>query len=113
MIVDDSDINRNFLKTIFEDNYRIIEAADGEEAIKLVESCGQDLSLILLDYVMPNKNGLDVMKYICEKGLRETLPVIIVTGDSDSDIALFTNTVRLILSISHLTQRLFFAVLKT
>lgn len=88
MIVDDSDINRNFLKTIFEDKYRIIEAADGEEAIKLVESCGQDLSLILLDYVMPNKNGLDVMKYICEKGLRETLPVIIVTGDSDSDIAL-------------------------
>ena len=61
MIVDDSDINRNFLKTIFEDKYRIIEAADGEEAIKLVESCGQDLSLILLDYVMPNKNGLDVM----------------------------------------------------
>ena len=36
MIVDDSDINRNFLKTIFEDKYRIIEAADGEEAIKLV-----------------------------------------------------------------------------
>lgn len=88
LIVDDSEINRNFLTSVFEEEYNILEAADGEEAIALIDRCGEDLSLILLDYIMPNKNGLDVMKYISDKGLRETLPVIIVTGDPDTDIAL-------------------------
>lgn len=87
MIVDDSRMNRTILRSIFEEKYKIIEASDGEEAIKLIDGCGEYLSLVFLDHIMPKKSGIEVLQHICETGMRDTLPVIMITGDSASESA--------------------------
>ena len=60
LIADDVEVNRKMLSFIFEEQYEILEAADGVETIELIEKYGEALSLIFLDLMMPNKSGLDV-----------------------------------------------------
>jgi len=67
LIADDVEINRNMLSFIFEEQYKILEAADGVETIELLEKYNDTLSLIFLDLIMPNKSGLDVLEYMFEK----------------------------------------------
>ena len=68
LIADDVEINRKMLSFIFEEQYQILEAADGVETIDLLEEHHDTLSLIFLDLMMPNKSGLDVLEYMSEKG---------------------------------------------
>lgn len=49
LIVDDSEMNRSILADMLEDQYDILEAENGARALELIESCQQDLSLVLLD----------------------------------------------------------------
>ena len=67
LIADDVEINRNMLSFIFEEQYKILEAADGVETIELLEKYNDTLSLIFLDFIMPNKTGVDVLEYMFEK----------------------------------------------
>ena len=85
LIVDDSDINRGILGEIFEDAYEIIEAGDGEEAISVIEKEQQTLSIILLDLMMPKKNGLEVLEYMNGANLNDRIPVIMITGEATAD----------------------------
>ena len=57
LIVDDSEWNRDFLSSILEDLYEIIEAVDGLDAITVLESHVHEISLVLLDLVMPRADG--------------------------------------------------------
>ena len=68
LTADDVEINRTMLSCIFEEQYDILEAADGVETIDLLEKNNDILSLIFLDLIMPNKSGLDVLEYMFEKG---------------------------------------------
>lgn len=88
LIADDIRINRKLLKVIFNEQYEILEAADGEETIKLLEENADKLALLFLDLQMPKKNGLEVLTFMAEAGLKETIPVIMITGESsmESDI---------------------------
>lgn len=88
LIADDVDINREMLKIIFEDDFNIIEAEDGEKAIQLIDENYDNLALILLDYMMPKKTGLDVLLHMKLRNLNEKIPVIMVTGTSTKDINL-------------------------
>lgn len=65
LVVDDSAINREMLSDMLSDNYSIIEAANGEEALNILKERSYDIDLVLLDIIMPVIDGfgvLDVMK---------------------------------------------------
>lgn len=85
LIADDVEINRKMLSFIFEEQYEILEAADGVETIDLIEKYGETLSLIFLDLMMPNKSGLDVLEYMSEKGYISSIPVIMITGEATAE----------------------------
>lgn len=82
LIADDAEINREMLKVIFEEQYTILEAADGNEAIRLIEENKDELALIFLDLIMPDKSGLDVLYYMEEKNYQDLIPVIMITGEA-------------------------------
>jgi len=82
LIVDDSEMNREILAEIFDEQYETMQAADGEEAIAIIDSNPKELDLIFLDLMMPKKNGLDVLAYMRRKGLLEKIPVIMITGEA-------------------------------
>lgn len=85
LIVDDAEINRELLKYVFDDEYKIIEAGDGETAIELIDSQKDEIALILLDLVMPVKSGMDVLEHMRAKDLINKIPVILITGEATSD----------------------------
>ncbi|MBQ7919804.1 MAG: response regulator [Lachnospiraceae bacterium] len=82
LIVDDSEINRDILRMIFEEKYSILEAGDGETAISLVKQYSDEIAVVFLDQVMPKKCGLDVLKEMKEEGYMNTIPVIMITGET-------------------------------
>lgn len=79
LIVDDIEINRIILAEIFRDEYEILEAGDGEEAIKIIDS-GQAVSAVLLDLLMPKINGLGVLKEMNKSGKIKSTPVFLITA---------------------------------
>lgn len=90
LIVDDEEINRMILHEMFvsEDDgkevYDVIEAADGEQAIRIIKEC-DNLVLILLDIIMPKKDGFSVLEYLDKNSLLEKIPVILITGASPDE----------------------------
>ena len=88
LICDDVDINREMLKFIFEEQYELIEAENGEDAIAKIDEYKDSLDLIFLDLVMPKKNGIDVLRYMNKNDLINLIPVIMITGEStvESDV---------------------------
>ncbi len=85
LLVDDAEMNRIILDEILEDSYRIVEAKDGVEALEQVEKYGNELNLILLDIVMPNMDGFEVLYHLNEKSLLDNVPVIIISSDDNND----------------------------
>ncbi|MBI4706830.1 MAG: response regulator [Candidatus Omnitrophica bacterium] len=82
LIVDDDADIRDVLKlTLSEENYEILEAKDGEEALKIINS--KTLDLVLLDYKIPKIDGRQVCRLIKKDLLLSHLPVIMVTGKGD------------------------------
>lgn len=87
LIVDDSQINREILAEMLGDEYRIHDAASGKECIKLLDQYGTGISLVLLDIVMPEMDGFEVLDYMAEHHWIEDIPVIMISSeDSVSSI---------------------------
>ena len=87
LIVDDSEINREILKEILKEDYRILEAANGEECLEQLERYGTGISLVLLDIVMPEMDGFEVLAAMNQIHWIEDIPVIMISSeDSDSYI---------------------------
>ncbi len=85
LIVDDIDINREMLKFIFEEQFDVLEAGDGDSAIQILEENNDQIVLMFLDVIMPGKSGLEVLKYMVEKDYINYIPVIIITGETSAD----------------------------
>ena len=85
LIVDDSEVNRTILRGVLEKEFQIIEAENGEEAIKMIDTYRDEIALILLDYLMPVMNGIGVLEYMNEKYLIEKIPVIMITSEARAD----------------------------
>ena len=81
LIVDDEEINRVILKEIFQEDYEIIGAVDGRDAIYKIQS-RHNLVLILLDVIMPVMDGFMVLEYMQSHNLIEKIPVILITSES-------------------------------
>ena len=82
LVVDDKGINRYMMGEIFRDEYEIVEAAGGQEAIDLIALEHDELAIVLLDIVMPGIDGFGVLEDMKRKQLLDRLPVVIVTDDS-------------------------------
>ncbi|MCH5204200.1 MAG: HD domain-containing protein [Oscillospiraceae bacterium] len=80
LIVDDSQFNRVMLSDMLKD-YEIIEAENGVKAIEIIKSHAEDLSLILLDRVMPEMDGLEVLDIIGKNKLIDDIPIIMISSD--------------------------------
>lgn len=85
LIADDVDINRDMLRIIFEEQFNVLEAADGYETISMLDTYQDEIVLLFLDFIMPGKNGLEVMKYMKDKGYMNTIPVIMITGEATTE----------------------------
>lgn len=81
LIVDDAEMNRSILTDMLNDEYRILEAEDGEEAIALLSQYGTQISLVLLDILMPKKNGFDVLARMNQEHWIDDIPVMMISSD--------------------------------
>lgn len=80
---DDADLRRTVRDTLVGKGYDVVEARDGEEAIRQLERGGYDL--VLLDVVMPGPSGMDVLRFLSSKGNRT--PIAMLTGKAGFTLA--------------------------
>lgn len=87
LVVDDSNIIRNFVKRIFDGTYGVGTAKDGNEAIGIIESnkSNEQIVAILLDLNMPGVSGFEVLEYMKTNDLLSKIPVSIISGDSTKE----------------------------
>ena len=86
LIVDDELINRELLRMVLEEEYETLMAPDGETALKMVREYSETLSLILLDLLMPDMHGLDVIKVLKNDQDLKDIPVIVLTADQEAEV---------------------------
>lgn len=84
LVADDVEINRDLLNDILEDSYEVIQAENGQEVIDIVDKT-KDISMILLDLMMPVMDGFGVLQELNKRNLMNKIPVIIITGDEDEE----------------------------
>lgn len=87
LVVDDSNIVRNFVKRIFNETYEVGTAKDGKEAIDIIAANknNDNIVAILLDLNMPNVDGFAVLEYMKNNNLLAKMPVSIISGDSSKE----------------------------
>ena len=86
LIVEDNELNRAILSEILSEEYSILEAGNGLDALKILESERDEIALILLDVMMPVMDGYTFLDRIKEEKELSLIPVIIMTqGDSETD----------------------------
>ena len=73
---------------MLEDSYDILEAEDGESGIEQIELHGSDISVVLLDIVMPGMSGFDVLARMSEEGWIEDIPVVMISSEKNEDVVL-------------------------
>ena len=83
LIVDDAQINRIILCELLRNQYQILEAEDGKKALEMIKE-DKSIDLVLLDIVMPNMDGYQVLEKMKEQRYLEYLPVIIISSEGDS-----------------------------
>lgn len=84
LIVDDSEMNRSLLSDMLEDEYEIMEAADGDEAVTILSVHYTEIDLVLLDVIMPKMDGFCVLAMMQENQWIEDVPVIMISSESSS-----------------------------
>lgn len=86
LVVDDNEINRGILGEIFKDKYNILEAGDGLEALKMMEENEGKLAAVLLDIVMPEMDGYQVLEEMGKRdNLNDVIPVLMITADTSTE----------------------------
>lgn len=91
LIVEDNDINRKILTRIVSARYDVVEAANGQEALEILDKSQGSIDLILLDIVMPVMNGYEFLKEWKKNSQYASVPVIVTTehhSEKDEIIAL-------------------------
>lgn len=88
LIVDDSEMNRAILNEMLKDEYCILEAENGRTALDMVDRYGDELSLVLLDIVMPGVSGFEVLADLSRRSVVGNLPVIMISSEESDDVVL-------------------------
>lgn len=82
LIVDDSEMNRDILSEMLGEEYKIIEAADGAEAVAVLQKHSVNIDLVLLDIVMPVMDGYEVLAVMNNKQWINDIPVIMISAEN-------------------------------
>lgn len=82
LIVDDVELNRAILSNIFENQYEIMEAENGREALALITKESPRIAAILLDVVMPEMDGIELLREMKKQSLGQDIPVFLITADA-------------------------------
>ena len=90
LVVDDMEINRASLESIFETDYRILQAGDGAEALRVLEEQNYKVDMILLDLMMPGMNGQTFMQERKKNPKLMNIPVVIITADDTTEQQVLT-----------------------
>ena len=85
LVVDDQEINRDVLGMILEDYYDIIYASDGKEALQKIEE-NQDRLSVLLDLIMPEMDGFEVMSRVNSSEQLKRIPIIVLTSEKSAEL---------------------------
>ena len=88
LIVNDSEMNRIILNEMLKDEYRVLEADNGRTALDMVDRYGDELSLVLLDIIMPGMNGFEVLGELSRRTVADSLPVIMISSEDSDDVVL-------------------------
>jgi YesN/AraC family two-component response regulator len=87
LVVDDDAPVRSFMRIALEATATVVEAPDGEQALRMLERHGgRNLDLVLLDYVIPNRSGLEILRVVRRQW--PWIPVVIITGFGSEDVAI-------------------------
>ena len=86
LIVEDEMLNRGILSALLEDTYEVIEAETSAEALEKIYSNRETISLILLDLILPDGHGLDILRRVRTDPLLTRIPVIVITADTAAEV---------------------------
>lgn len=85
LIVDDSEMNRMLLSDILSDDFEILEASNGIDALAILNSQRAEISIILLDLVMPKMNGFELLEIMNENNWIQTIPVVMISSEGSPE----------------------------
>ena len=86
LIVDDEAINRMMLSAYLEKDYEVLTAEDGKKALTIIRTYKDMLSLVLLDLILPDMNGLDILKELKITDGMQNIPVIVMTSEQEEEV---------------------------
>ena len=89
LIVEDEPINRKMLENIVKDSYDVIFATDGLKTIDVIRENSDVISLILLDLMMPDMDGYEVLEFMHNDKILKQIPVIVCTTERESEVRCF------------------------
>ncbi len=88
LIVDDVEMNREILGEIFREEYSILMASSGDEALDILQSSENAISAMLLDLIMPGKDGLSVLGEMQEDAFLSTIPVVVISAAEEAEYSM-------------------------
>ena len=86
LVVDDQEINRDILGAILGDEYEVSYACDGREALGAIKNAGYDVSLVMLDLIMPEMDGFAVLETMRADEQMKNIPVIVLTAEKSAEL---------------------------
>lgn len=81
LIIDDDEINRGILGNLFSAYYKIQEAENGRDGLRIIQESRKNLCAILLDVMMPEMDGLEALRHLKRDGLLAEVPVFLITAE--------------------------------
>ena len=86
LIVEDEYVNRELLKAYLENDYELLFAETGGAALETIHTRSETLSLVLLDLILPDLNGLEILRRIKQDADLTRIPIIVLTSDVESEV---------------------------
>ena len=86
LVVDDQELNRDILGMILEDDYELLYAENGREALELMNERADELSIVLLDLMMPVMSGFEVLEAVRDDERLSQIPIIVLTAEKSAEL---------------------------
>jgi len=84
IVADDSRLIRGIIdKAVTSIGFEAVQACNGQEALDILEACGQEIEIVLLDWNMPLLNGIEVVKFMRQDDRFENIPVLMISTESE------------------------------
>lgn len=90
LVVDDELVNRELMKGVLQEDYELLFAENGEEALAAIRENRATLSLVLLDLMMPVMDGFEVLRQVKADSSLSQIPIIVITSDESAEVESLT-----------------------